>query len=340
MDALSTEITESMQMYLVSIARLRQGKQPVPLSILADSLSISPVSVNEMCRKLQEMELVTYQPYKGATLTQEGEQSANYILKRHRLWEVFLVDNLGFSYHEAHEFACKLEHDTPNALADRLDEFLNYPKTNPLGEPIPRDNDQSPVHPALPLSDLTPGQQGRLVRWELVDTSLETFLRDQGVAPGAWLQVLALSETGVLLKTAGKHVSLIKDLADLIWVKLQSFPTKTEEETKLMQTFKENSTSSSPDQQDMVTKAPVNKHTTVQQLTLDKLKLGQRGVVVSVKSTGPVKRRMMDMGLVPGSEVRVLRIAPLGDPVEFEVKGYNLTLRKSEAKEIIVEILG
>lgn len=73
-----------------------------------------------------------------------------------------------------------------------------------------------------------------------------------------------------------------------------------------------------------------------EELPLSKLKKGQKGIVVRVGGKGAVKRRMMDMGLVPGSEIRVVRIAPFGDPIEFNVKGYSLSLRKSEAKDIIV----
>ena len=70
------------------------------------------------------------------------------------------------------------------------------------------------------------------------------------------------------------------------------------------------------------------------------LKIGQTGVVVSVKGKGSIKQRMMDMGLVSGSEVKVIRVAPLGDPIEISLKGYNLSLRKSEAQDIVIEING
>jgi len=74
--------------------------------------------------------------------------------------------------------------------------------------------------------------------------------------------------------------------------------------------------------------------------TLRDLKIGQTGVVVRVKGKGSIKQRMMDMGVVSGSEVRVIRVAPLGDPIEISLKGYNLSLRKSEAQDIMVEISG
>lgn len=76
-----------------------------------------------------------------------------------------------------------------------------------------------------------------------------------------------------------------------------------------------------------------------EEIPLSKLKKGQKGIVVRVGGKGAVKRRMMDMGVVTGSEIRVVRVAPFGDPIEFNVKGYNLSLRKSEAKDIIVGIV-
>ena len=83
----------------------------------------------------------------------------------------------------------------------------------------------------------------------------------------------------------------------------------------------------------------MEKETRADQVTLDRLGAGQRGIVVRVGGQGSARRRMMDMGLVPGSEVKMVRVAPLGDPVEFEVKGYSLSLRKSEARAITVEII-
>jgi len=74
------------------------------------------------------------------------------------------------------------------------------------------------------------------------------------------------------------------------------------------------------------------------QVRLDRMKIGQKGTVVSVGGKGPIKQRMMDMGLVPGSEVKILRVAPLGDPIELTLKGYNLSVRKNEAKAVLVEI--
>jgi DtxR family Mn-dependent transcriptional regulator len=318
-----------MQMYLVTIARLRTNGQPVPLSQLADAFSISPVSVNEMCRKLQDQGLVIYQPYKGASLTDEGEQRACHILRRHQLWEVFLVEKLGFEYTQAHDIACQLEHATPNLLADRLDLFLDYPPVNPVGEPIVRCGEQLPTRPAVALAALSAGQRGRVIRCDL-EGAPQSFLDEQGIRPGAWLAVIAAGKDGVLVQVGQAHVSLAWSLAEAVFLEMEE--SNKEENGALPQptyTISKNEEESS-----MRPKTETN----VQQIPLNELRVGQRGIVVRVGGKGPAKRRMMDMGLVPGTEVQVVRVAPLGDPVEFTVKGYSLSLRKSEAKAIEVEV--
>jgi len=317
-------LSDSMQMYLVTIARLRDGGQPVPLSLLADALDISPVSVNEMCRKLQDLELVIYRPYKGATLTDDGERRALAILRRHRLWEVFLVRELGFAYDEAHDIACNLEHATPVHLADRLDTYLGRPHVNPQGEPIPAKNGQLQPRPSVALTALSAGQVGHVVRCE-AQGAARAFLDEHGIRPGAPLTVLATTQESVLAQIDDAPITLAHNLAQSI--KIETEGTKHPSSTPIIPASK---------------KETVNMKTTnqaaVRQVTLDTLRVGQRGVVVRIGSMGSVKRRMMDMGLVPGTDVSVRRVAPLGDPIEFTVKGYNLSLRKSEAREVVVEV--
>jgi len=319
-----TRLSPSIQKYLVTIARLRVDNKPVPLSQLAQELSISPVSVNEMCRKLQDDGLMIYRPYKGASLTAEGERRANYILRRHRLWEVFLVEKLGFEASKAHEAACDLEHSTPDLVADRLDLYLGYPGVNPLGQPIPRTEGNLPTRPLHPLATLSAGQCGHVARCD-VDEPTRSFLQKQSIRPGARFAVESTSEGSMLLRVDSARVSLSRELAEAIQVE----PEKREVRdamTSLLQSDKERA------------EMQVQKSSPVAQMPLHKLKVGQRGIVVRVGGQGAVRRRMMDMGLVTGAEVKVLRVAPLGDPVEFRVKGYSLSLRKSEARNITVEV--
>ena len=220
MNETSLVLSESMETYLITIARLRVDGQPVPLSQLGEMLSISPVSVNEMCRKLQDQGFVVYQPYKGVSLTSEGERRAFYTLRRHRLWEVFLVQKLNFDYLEAHEAACQLEHSTPNLVADRLDAFLEYPSVNPEGEPIPRADGVLSTPSWFPLTKLPVGKSCHVIRCE-ADQAGCIFLDEHGICPGASLTVLAIAGGNLLVQTGEAQISLALTLAESITVEIK-----------------------------------------------------------------------------------------------------------------------
>ena len=131
-------MSESTEMYLLRVVQLRENAQtPVSLSRLAEAMAISPVSVNEMCHKLMDKGLVTYIPYKGVLLTASGEAQISSLLRRRRLWVVFLEEKLGLDEVQAEAVACQLEHVTPCEVADRLDAYLGYPRTTAQGRPIP-----------------------------------------------------------------------------------------------------------------------------------------------------------------------------------------------------------
>jgi DtxR family Mn-dependent transcriptional regulator len=208
-----TEVSGSIEMYLATIAVLQADEQPVPLSQLADQMSHSPVSVNEMCRKLVERGWAAYQPYKGVTLTSQGATLAEQVLCRRRLWVVFLVDRLGADPREAEAFACQLEHATPDNLARRLAAYLACPARSPQDQPIPCPYGGRAHLPALPLSALIPGQRGLVTR-VAADEIVRDFLHSQGVSPGAELEVLAASSDGsLLLRTSERCLCLSKALA-------------------------------------------------------------------------------------------------------------------------------
>ena len=215
-----TRLTESTQMYLVTIARVREGNRPLPLSQLAKELSISPISANEMCRKMQDEGLVVYRPYKGVSLTTEGEQRACYVLRRHRLWEVLLVKHLGFDSTQAHDAACELEHTTSDLVANRLDTFLGHPTVNPEGLPIPKANCNLPAESLRTLSALHVGQSGHVVRCE-VDDATKSFLEAHGVRPGARFILVATAQDSLLVEVGLSKVSLSQGLADAIQVELR-----------------------------------------------------------------------------------------------------------------------
>ena len=315
-------ISDSVQMYLVKLKRLEDKMKPVPLSFLADSLSISPVSVNEMCRKMQEQNLIDYQPYKGASLTEEGERAALQILRRHRLWEVFLVEKLNFSYTEAHEMADALEHATSKDLADHLSIFLGNPTVNPEGKEIPSGDGKLAKITKIPLADLAIGDVGICILDDQ-EGSIRDYLSQSGCVNGTNIQILGKTDQLVLVQVNQKYVNISSQLSEKI---------------KVIKGNKDREQVEEVDNTEEIATMSVKEKLDISQLTLDKVKIGEKGTIVGVTGKGAVKQRMMDMGLVPGSDVEVVRVAPLGDPIEILLKGYNLSLRRNEAKLVLVEL--
>ncbi|NUQ39184.1 MAG: metal-dependent transcriptional regulator [Caldilineales bacterium] len=211
-------MSESVEMYLLRIALLQQEGQPVPLAQLAEELAISPISANQMCRRLEERDLVTYQPYKGVTLTAAGERMALTVLRKRRLWEVFLAEKLGLAPQEAETFACRFEHVTPDDLAEALAAFLDHPQFSPQRQPIP-----PALVPAAPLflirlADLPPGASGQ-VRSLTADRAAADFLAAQGLHIGADFVILASGEDGARLIAAGdRTLALTASLAAAIHI--------------------------------------------------------------------------------------------------------------------------
>lgn len=195
-------MSESVEMYLLRVALLQDEDRPVPISALAEELAVSPVSANQMCRRLEERGMVHYEPYKGVTLTLQGEAAAMRVLRKRRLWEVFLADKLGLDPSQAEEIACRFEHVTPDGLAERLAGFLGDPAFSPQQEPIPPSIGAAVRRPRLLLSAASAGQQAQVAQVR-TDESVRDFLRRHGLAPGALVKVLAAAGDGGLLLDAG-----------------------------------------------------------------------------------------------------------------------------------------
>ena len=210
-------LSDSMEMYLVTILRLRESREPVPLSRLAESLGVTSVSSNEMCRKLENEGFLKYQPYKGVQLTAAGENLAKHTLRRHRLWEVFLVDKLGFGYEFAHHAACQLEHATEDAVINRLEHFLDHPLVNPIGYPIPKLSSNDEISEMIQLKDLDVGHSGVISRLAVTEEA-SNYFSSLGFIPGVNLVVLAADSRKLLLNVNGKEVTIARDLAKSIYI--------------------------------------------------------------------------------------------------------------------------
>ncbi len=223
--AYQNSMSESEEMYLVTIARLREIgiESPVPLSRLAEEMQILPVSANQMIRKLAEAGLVAYTPYKGAELTGSGQRRAAQILRQRRLWATFLMEHLGYSVPEADMLACRLEHIFPEESAERLAEYLGRPVLSPDGKPIPEAQSGYLEVVGFPLTQLAAGEQGEIVQIQ-ADEMTRAFLASEGILPGVKLTMLALGSHGASLVriTEDQRVHLSQEVANCLRVKLSN----------------------------------------------------------------------------------------------------------------------
>ena len=175
--------------YIKSIYHLQQLANEVSTNALAHHLNTAAASVTDMLKKLQAKNLLIYNPYKGFKLSKEGNKAALMIIRRHRLWEFFLVDKLQFSWEEVHEVAEELEHVRSVKLVDRLETFLNYPKFDPHGDPIPDSNGKISEVVQLPLSQLPLHKQAVITSVQDQSSELLSFLSSQNIIIGITLEI-------------------------------------------------------------------------------------------------------------------------------------------------------
>src|SRR5690554_7659989 len=138
-------MTNSEENYLKIIYHLSlNSNSGVSTNAIAHAMESKPSSVTDMVQKLADKNLVAYKKYQGVQLTEKGKEVAMHIVRKHRLWEVFLVEKLGFSWDEVHDIAEQLEHIQSENLIDRLDKFLDFPTEDPHGDPIPNNKGELP----------------------------------------------------------------------------------------------------------------------------------------------------------------------------------------------------
>lgn len=128
----------------------------ISTTLIANEIDTKASSVTDMLKKLADKNLINYTKYKGASLTEKGKKTAVTVVRNHRIWEVFLVNHLQYSWDEVHDLAEQLEHIKSDTLIDRLDAFLNFPEFDPHGEPIPDKNGKIRLKNTLLLSQAKP----------------------------------------------------------------------------------------------------------------------------------------------------------------------------------------
>jgi len=231
-------------------------------------------------------------------LTETGEARARELIRAHRLWERYLVDREGMPLEEVHAEAHRREHETTPEELERLDAELGHPAWDPHGHAIPAPGCPVPSPPGRPLlEEGTPRSRLRIVSLDDEPAPLLAQLVALGLKPGVDVEVLEREPSLVRLRLDGNVVPLAAAAARHVFV----------------------------------VPAPVLP------IPMGELPVDSRAQVVEVRGSGKHQRRMLDMGFVPGAEVRVIRKAPLGDPIEYRIKGTAVALRQEDADTILAE---
>lgn len=173
---MAEQLTQSEENYIKAVYALQQHLQAsVGTNELAERMDTKASSVTDMIKRLSEKSLIQYEKYKGCELTKEGMRTALKTIRKHRLWETFLVEKLNFGWDEVHDIAEQLEHIQSVKLTDQLDAFLNYPKFDPHGDPIPDQSGEIVQRDrSFLLNELEIGDEGVVIG---VADSSASFLR-------------------------------------------------------------------------------------------------------------------------------------------------------------------
>ena len=156
---------------------------------VADRLLVSPASVSNMFVRLQEMGLVKYERYQGASLTERGRVEALRLIRRHRLIETFLLEHLGYDWQEVHDEAERLEHAVSDGFTERLAAFLGHPEHDPHGGPIPSPEGVMEADDTFPLSQAVAGKTLRISKVRDEDAQMLDYLGDRNLVPGRLVTV-------------------------------------------------------------------------------------------------------------------------------------------------------
>jgi DtxR family Mn-dependent transcriptional regulator len=192
---------------------------------VAARLLVSPASVSNMFVRLQEMGLVEYERYQGASLTERGREEALRLVRRHRLIETFLLEHLGYDWQEVHAEAERLEHAVSDGFTERLAELLGHPDHDPHGDPIPSAEGTMEVDDSFTLSRASAGQRLRISKVRDEDAAMLDYFGDRNLVPGRWLtirEVRAIDGVVIVEDEESEVYTLGEPLARSIFVRNDS----------------------------------------------------------------------------------------------------------------------
>ncbi len=225
-DPVIVQPSASVGDYLKAIWEIA-GSRAASTKDVAGRLSVSSASVTNMFGRLQEMELVRYERYRGASLTRRGLAEALRLVRRHRLIETFLMEHLGYSWQDVHEEAERLEHAVSDEFTERLAELLGHPDRDPHGDLIPTADGTLVSEQTKPLSEAEAGQRVRIVKVSDESASILNYLGERGLVPGRILgvkEVRTLDGVVTVEDEDGDEHPLGESLARAIFVQAVSDP--------------------------------------------------------------------------------------------------------------------
>lgn len=189
------ELSSTEENYIKAIFHLGEdGDESISTNEIAKNVNATAASVTDMIKKLKQKKLVTYEKYHGVRLTREGEKIAKGVVRKHRLWEVFLVEKLGYSWDKIHDIAEQLEHIHSAELIDKLDKFLGFPKVDPHGDPIPDASGNIQQLRQVLLSKMKKGEKGKVVGVKDSSSKFLQYLDAQQIHLGSEIEVTDIIE--------------------------------------------------------------------------------------------------------------------------------------------------
>jgi len=215
-------MTFSEENYLKAIYHLTTVTDTeVSTNAIAETMETKASSVTDMLKKLAEKDLVNYKKYQGVSLTDKGRLSAKMIVRKHRLWEVFLVEKLNFAWDEVHDIAEQLEHIKSEQLINKLDDFLGNPTEDPHGDPIPNANGQIVAIEKQLLSELAINQTGICVGVKDSSAEFLKYLDKQEIALGSRIEIIFKEsfDLSTKIKVNGVELTISNKIASNLYVK-------------------------------------------------------------------------------------------------------------------------
>jgi DtxR family transcriptional regulator, Mn-dependent transcriptional regulator len=216
-------LSQTEENYIKTIHTLTQEEpEGTSTNATAEKLDLKPATVSAMLVKLKDKKLIHYEKYGKIRLTVLGLKTAMHVIRKHRIWELFLVDKLGFAWDEVHEVAEQLEHIQSEKLVDKLDALLGYPKADPHGDPIPDKDGKMPVFNKRALSEIGPGKQCTVVGTKDSSPAFLKYLTQMQIRLTTVIKVLDLVEfdNSMLLEINGKKLTVSNKVAENLWVSL------------------------------------------------------------------------------------------------------------------------